>query len=129
MGQTGRRICSAALALLAVSGAGWAVSGGGGATRSAKLLAAREQAAAAETELRDVLGGYASHENAYREARLRWMRATTDQERVAAEAERVRAQEWVRLYGNIVERKMRDAEEAETALAVLEESMQLAGRD
>jgi len=120
----GRFTKTAGVALLAmVAGVGGAVAGNrqSAATDTNTTATVRERAATAELELRQVLSAFSRYENAYREARLRGMRATTDAEHNAAEADRAQAQEWVRLYGNIVEVKMRAVENAERELASIED--------
>jgi hypothetical protein len=120
----GRFTKTAGVALLAmVAGVGGAVAGNrqhsGFETNPTAM--AQERAATAELELRQVLAAFSRYENSYREARLRGMRATTDADRNAAESDRAQAQEWVRLYGNIVEVKMRAVENAERELALVGE--------
>lgn len=120
----GRFTKTAGVALLAmVAGVGGAVAGNRqqGIAEMQGTAMARERAATAELELRQVLSAFSRYEISYREARLRGMRATSDAERNAAEAERTQAQEWVRLYSNIVEVKMRAVENAERELTMVEE--------
>jgi hypothetical protein len=116
------------IAATLVAGIGGTVSGAGGPRDSGAEMAARERAAVAEVELRQVLQVFASHENNYREARLRGMRSVSDAERTEAEAERIQAQEWVRHYGNIVEAKLREVANAERELTRITQRIETASK-
>ena len=111
-----------------VAGIGGMVAGAGSPIDSGAEMAARERAAVAEVELRQVLQVFASHENNYREARLRGMRSASEAERAEAEAERIQAQEWVRHYGNIVEVKLREVASAERELTRITQRIETASK-